>query len=1120
MEVPRAPRTGTAWSEALALATSADLKKPPRTTILLALAMLLTPEASLAQQGVIAGTVSDAGTLEPVSGAQVFIPGTVIGTITDEDGTYRLRGVPATTVTVRVRLIGYKEASREVEVSPAGTVTADFQVEQTALRLQDLVVTGLVAETPRVKLPFTVERLDAADLPVPASDVSALLSGKAPGVTVVQPSGQPGQPAAILLRGPTSIDATGRTQAPLIVIDGVIQSQSASLSDINALDVDHIEIVKGAAAASLYGSRAQAGVVQVTTRRGTSLSGNVSQLAVRGEFGVSDVTRRVGPARDHVYVMNEAGTRFIDTQGNEVTYQEFNRNGNSGPVVRGGGSPFTTFQDQRFPGPLFDPLDQFFDPGETLSAYGSLTGRFGESSYRVSVEYFNEEGVVDCGDPCRNELALQNFGPDFQVRDDGYRRWNSRLNVDTGSGAFDFAASGFYSSSVQDDAANASESFFRLGLATPFIDLTVPDETGLPLLNPDPVAIMMNPLYVLAIAEDQSRRTRTMGSIDASWSPASWLTLELNGSFDRTDFEAISFRPKDEKFGLDPSAEPTFTGGRLSASNFTEEAINASATASLRRSFLDGSLTARARLRYLVENQDFGSSGVSGSHFAVKDVPTFEALTGDQTGERELREIRAAGYFGIVGLDYKGRYILDGLIRRDGSSLFGPEERWHTYYRGSVAWRPSQEDFWKLGWWDELKLRFSVGTAGGRPNFFTQFETYGVSAGTITPINLGNVNIKPEHTLEREAGLDLVLFDELGLNVTYAWGTTDDQILLAPVPSFQGFSAQWRNAGEIQSDTWEASLRWAPADTPDWGLSFRLNWDRTTQEITRFDIAEFRDWHVFAEGEPLGSLWGTVWSTTCEDVAFSAGLFSSSGFDCDQFQVNDDGYLVFVGEGNSFTDGISEGLWGTQGEVAGRNFRWGMPISTERQSRVCLRRKPEDRGVGVECPLTDVVPITNTMPDWNGSLGANVRYRGLAVSFLWDAVVGLDLLNGRRNSSRREKDQGGKPDGLKKPLRYYDILAGFDPINTHFIEDASWLKLRELSIGYTLPESWVRRVLGSSVDRVTLTAIGRNLLTLTGYSGYDPEVGLNGLGSAALDRRDFFGYPQFRTISLSLEAVF
>jgi hypothetical protein len=170
--------------------------------------------------------------------------------------------------------------------------------------------------------------------------------------------------------------------------------------------------------------------------------------------------------------MNEAGTKFIDSNGNEVDFGQFGRDTFGGPVLNGGGTGATAFQDGIFPGRIYDQLDRFFDPGETYSLYGAVTGRFGESSFRASFEAFREEGVVDCGPACQNPVALENFGDGFAVRDEGYARRSGRLNVDTRLGSFDFAASGFYSSSVQDDRAVTTGSFWSLAFITPWVDLT------------------------------------------------------------------------------------------------------------------------------------------------------------------------------------------------------------------------------------------------------------------------------------------------------------------------------------------------------------------------------------------------------------------------------------------------------------------------------------------------------------------------------------------------------------------------------------------------------------------------------------------------------------------------
>ncbi|MFV1988487.1 MAG: SusC/RagA family TonB-linked outer membrane protein [Gemmatimonadota bacterium] len=1077
-----------------------------------------------AQQGAITGTITDAETLAPQPGVQVFIAETVIGTVTNQQGSYRLEGVPAGAATITVRLIGYHDASQIVTVTAGQVATADFQLEQTALRLQDIVVTGVVGATPRVMLPFTVERIDAEEMPVPASNALDMLAARAAGVQVSGVSGQPGQTGDVILRGPTSIDNEGRNQSPLIVIDGVIQSKNATLGDVSALDIASVEIVKGAAAASLYGSRAQAGVIQITTKRGIGLQNSTTDFILRGEYGTAQLIGDSPFPRNHPWLMNEDGTKFIDSFGNEVDYLEFSGMLPDGtptgsPVLADeGGDPATSatsFQQFEYPNAPLDQLKAFYDPGETWTGYGALAGRDRNFGYRVSGDYYSETGIVDCGEACRNPVALENFGDDYSVRDDGYRRTNARINIDARPGNLEVAASGFYSRSTQDDVARWVDAFHQILAFSPFVDLTRFDDDGIPLLRADPLSLQGNPLHSMATTQAVNERARTMGGVDLRYPITEWLSVEANASYDRTAF--LTERVVDKR-------NQDHEDGSLEQDQFDEEAVNASFTAAFAESFLDGRLVTRARARVLRETQRYDQNSARGSRFSVDDVPNFGAITGPIALGNENRQIRSRGYFAIVGVEYEGRYILDGLIRRDGSSLFGPDERWQTYYRGSAAWRLTREPWWGVDWVDELKLRASIGSAGGRPNFFARYETYAVEAGGIFPRILGNTALRPEHSLEREIGANVVLFNTLAVDLTYAWATTDDQILRAPQPGYVGFQERWVNAGQIDSRTWEASIRWAPVDGPDTGLSFRMNLDQTYAQVTRLDIPSYFQGGFFrAAGEPFGALWGNKMATNCAEVAAGGGRLSTAGFDCSQFAVNDDDYMVWVGDGNDVTDGIARGLWGTTGEVDGEAFKWGMPIETMAQNRSCLRKNPEDAGVGQACPLQQRIPVGDTNTDLNGAFATNFRHKGLSLNFLFQAALGFDLMNYVRQGGRDANlDQAGKPDGLKKPVEYYRIEKAEFLHQRQFLEPGGWVKLRELSIGYTLPSAVTGKLFGGGINRVTLSAIGRNLLTFTGYSGFDPEVGNTGglAGSATIDRVDLQAYPNSRSFSLALEFVF
>src|SRR5213594_1585380 len=277
-------------------------------TAVLAL-LVASPRTVLAQDAVIRGTItSDRG--EPVAGANVLVEELRIGVLTNATGQYtvlvpgaRVRGQP---VVLRVRAIGFKPNSKAIMLTP-GEQAVDLTLGYDVNLLEAIVVTGTQEATEAVKVPFTVNRVDASQLPVPASNPLTQLQGKVPGANIVSASGRPGSQPAVLLRGPTSINASGRGQDPLYIVDGVIIN--GGLSDLNPSDIENVEVVKGAAGASLYGARAGNGVINITTKSARrSLEGVTFHF--RNEAGASDVERDFGLAKYHALVMDETNRQF------------------------------------------------------------------------------------------------------------------------------------------------------------------------------------------------------------------------------------------------------------------------------------------------------------------------------------------------------------------------------------------------------------------------------------------------------------------------------------------------------------------------------------------------------------------------------------------------------------------------------------------------------------------------------------------------------------------------------------------------------------------------------------------------------------------------------------------
>jgi TonB-linked SusC/RagA family outer membrane protein len=1032
---------------------------------LLALLSLLPASLSAQQTGTIQGTIVEAGTQRPLEAAQVWVSGLQLNTLADVRGRFLLVNVPVGTHEVQVQTLGFATTSQTVTVPAGGTVRADFQLQPAAIALDELVVTGVAGETPRVKVPFVVEKVSAAQMPVPAiSGVGTMIQGKVAGVQIVSGSGMPGEEASILLRGPSSI--LGSTD-PLLIVDGIILA--ASSVDLEALDIESVEVVKGAAAASLYGSRAASGVIQITTRRGRDMALDQNRFTLRTEYGASQLERRISLARNHPFRMNAAGTAFIDDDGSEVGY---------GDAIFAGADASRTFQDGAYPMPTYDHIGRFFQPGHSLTTYAAAEGRSGRINYHASFGNVRDQGVV--------------YGHD------GYRRQNARLNLDYGLGEpISLSLTGAFTRSHQDDidANERTGPFGRLSFMAPVADLLERDpETGRVLVDPDPRGSALNPLYGVLYADLFNERQRVLGGGTLRIAPLSWFSVEGNVSFDRTDRRRVDYTPR----GYETGDGEQSSGSLIMRDNFVE-GINGSLTLAINRSF--GELNTRVRLRYLTEDEKYSYLSAEGQNLVVEDIRSLSAATAGLRVNSEETTIRSEGFFLISDFDLRDRYVASLLVRRDGSSLFGPDNRWHTYYRLSGAYRMAQEEWWPFADITEFKPRYSIGTAGGRPRFAAQYETYSIgSGGVLSPRTLGNRDLRPEHSTEQEVGLDMSIRDRVALGVTYAHSVNKEQLLEIPLSAYAGFDTQWRNAGTIESRTWEASLDAMLVNQPALAWSARLNLDRTRQEITHFPRSELRygpfSAFYFREGEALGTFYGYRWVTSCAELP---------GADCSQFQKNDDGYLVWVGAGNNWQEGVSKDLWGTSGAVNGQSYNWGMPI-----------RYADAAG-------EEFFVLGNAQPDFSMGLGNTVRWRNLTLYGLLQGEFGTDVYNMTRQWAMRdyrhgEVDQAGKPETHKKPLGYYDRLYNLRDINSHFVEDGSYVKLREVSLRYALGRDQLERWFGGwggNVERVTLSLTGRNLKTWTNYSGYDPEV-----GGSALSRFDNYYYPNFRSYRAMVEVVF
>lgn len=1037
------------------------------------------------QQGlIVSGTVTDTDG-NPLPGANVILRDYDMGAAADMMGKYRFtisaRYLSGQEVVLLVRFIGYHTTTQNIILSP-GSQTVDFQMTMDVLEMDAVVVTGVADETPKVMLPFTVSRVsrEAVEM-APATSAVQGLQGKVSGVSIVKGSGLPGSGLSVRMRGATNIRAGNE---PMYIVDGVILA--ANQVDIDALDLESIEIVKGPAAASLYGSRAANGVVQIKTKRGSSLALGETRIKIRNEFGYNALGNEVELNKSHFYRIDGSGN-YLDADGNVVEYIDAAIDDDN-------------MQDNPYPGTHYDHLDLYFNPGQTYTNTITLSQHSANTNYYLALSNLKETGIMDFLD--------------------GYSRQNMRLNLDHKiRDGLNLSLSTYYAISKRDDPFSAVNPFYSLMFQPPNIDLEAVDEDGTYTIQPDPRTLEENPLYSLRYADENDKRQRLMGSMTLRYAPNAWFNLEGNFSYDRSDRHSTEYYFPGYKhidaFGLEK--------GRYIKENAFDQAVNAGITASFYKNF--GDLYTKTKIRALYENSHFDYTWTRGDELAVAEIRDYDVVEGDKYLDSTIRDVRSLGYFLITNLEYQEKYILDLLIRRDGSSLFGQDERWNTYYRGSLAWRMAKESFWFSDKITEFKLRYSYGTAGSRPNFSYQYETFSVGGGVVSKTNLGNKFLKPAFATEQEFGLEIAFLDRFSIEATYAYSQVKDQLLFVPLAAYYGFSNQWQNAGEMENKSLEASVNAFIISKRDMSWSAGVVFDRIRSKITKLDVPAYttgpENAFYIREGEDFGSIYGHRWMTDASDLATHIAGGETGGWNAyaGQFDVNDDGYLVPVGTGNTYKDGIAKDLWGTQvdldGDGAG-DVDWGIPIA----------HSNEESGTHQK--------IGSVIPDFNIGFNTTFRWKGFKAFVLFDAQVGGDIYNHTRQWPYRELrhadcDQAGKSDDMKKPFGYYAMLYDVNATNSHYIEEGTYVKLREVSLQYTFDRAKLG-FLSGIFHRITVGVIGRNLLTFTDYKGWDPEVGTNAMPTGAWTpegrtgattyRFDTFGYPQYRTFTGILELEF
>lgn len=1029
--------------------------------------------ASAQGQTTITGKVTDAQG-NGIPGANVVLPalGLSVGANTRVDGTYTITLSDATVgrnAVLTARRIGFSPVSRSITVT-SGSQTQNFQLLEDARRIDDVVVTGVAEATSSKNLTISVGKVSADQLKeVPAVSPATALAGKVAGVRVSFTQGLPGSSPAIRVRTSTNLAVGG--QSPLVLIDGVISKNG--LADINGNDIENIEVLKGAASANTYGSDAASGVIAVTTKRGKdSPEGKVSFLT-RNEFGASEIEHYVPLLEHHPYVLNADGSFKLSASG--------------APTIKD-----DRYIDAPYPaGSYRNQLTENLQTGRSVTNYAQIALRRGNTNFSTSMSRDTDRGI----------LPLL----------EGFRRQNLRLNLDQGLGdKADMSAAFTYGLSNSDQipaaAAGSGSTFFVLLQTPPTVDLTYPNagpncnraaptqaDCGTKYSPVFPASAVGgtargNPLLDLAQRSYNDRRERIIASFSARYRPFSWLTLDGAYGTDRLNQRVSNFLDRG-LIGTNTTTESE-TPGSLALNTTNNQASNTQANATT--NFTLGKLHSTTRLTYLFEDERNNTFNTTTSKLLVASVPDLQA--GDPStlvGGSTIQNVRTMNGFVTQNFNFDDRYLVQLLGRRDGSSLFGSANRWKNFYGISGAWRITQD--FKVPGFQEIKLRSARGTAGLRPGFEYQYETYSVAAGQLSKNTLGNKNLEPAIQTESEVGINASFLDRFDLEFVKSDRHTDGAFLLVPVSLAQagGFTAQWQNAARVGGRTFEGSLNTRVIERPDFSYNFTVTAERSRQKIDYLNRAPFRvgstsqnqNIFFYKSGEQLGIIYGHRWARSIAELRDNP---LNAGKNLDSlYVVNDDGYVV----------GAT-----TRGK------------STERAI------------LYVDKAGNNQVKIGDVNPDFSFGFSNTIRAKGFTLYGLFDGTRGGQIYNFTKQWMLQDRrhaaiDQFGKAQENKKALDYYSVgfYDALEP-NSYFVEDGSYVKLRELSVSYNLGKSLLNsmRFLGNGRS-VKVALIGRNLKTWTNYSGFDPEASSNGDFNFRIDG---FRYPSFRQISGQIEIGF
>ncbi|UCF40332.1 MAG: SusC/RagA family TonB-linked outer membrane protein, partial [Gemmatimonadota bacterium] len=806
--------------------------------------------------GTISGTVRDAGTQRPLDGARVVVVEANLETRTDARGNFELRNVPVGVYTVQALFIGYSRTARSVTVTLGTVTTADFTLNRAPIQLDEVVVTGTAGTTEKREIGNAVTSLDVSDLTAeaPITNVQELLNARSPGLTMYKRSGLVGTSSNVQIRGAGSLNAS---YAPVYYIDGIrfdavarpplndnlsnatIQFRSP-LEFIDPGDIERIEVIKGPAASTLYGADAAGGVIQIITKKGTRGANRV-QWSASVELSQSEWVKETPTNYYECTVSRQGSSSYPGCQDpSSVVF-----NGPDGLVT---GIPESEIlRDASWGGSFVltdNPLAR--DPRALRKANGydvKLSARGGGQlfNYFLSFNRMDEDGI---------------FFNNFQNRTGGRANfeWTPTGTLSLG---LNLGYTRYHAALPLTD--NASDGLLRnayRGQARARRRTDSDQEPGFFGVGPQ----------VSNSYDYQMREERTTIGLTANFNPWPWFENRLVMGLDKFDVRETRFYRVDS---LCWWGEPECTGDIIQRLPYTHTwtvdysgSIRFRLSSVLESRFSGGmQLNARQYRRFTTN----GTGLVANNINLIGSAATTEASEG-------FEEQTSLGFFVQEQIGWRDKLYATVALRIDDNSAFGSDFSLVAYPKVSLSYVISDEDFFNVGFLDDLKLRFAWGQAGNAPAPFTADRTYqqekatvdGDAAGGLTTSEYGNPDLKAETGSEWELGFDASLFRNLlGLEVTYYNQRTNDALMSIPDAPSTGFNGTHLvNIGTVSNVGLEMLATLSPFRSPSFSWDMTFSFSTNKNELVSFggtrdevQFGAFTNSQRHREGYPLGSFW-------------------------------------------------------------------------------------------------------------------------------------------------------------------------------------------------------------------------------------------------------------------------